>query len=43
MVELEDVAKTVMDLGSKLNYKFNSIKKDSDDILDLLAQTLTRY
>ena len=42
-MELEDVAETVMDLGSKLNYKFNSIKKGSDDIIDMLSKTLTRY
>ena len=43
VVELEDVAETVMDLGSKLNFKFDSIKKGSDDILNLLVETLTRY
>ena len=37
VVGYEGVSEKVLELGTKINYKFTSIQKDSDGIMNLLA------
>ena len=37
VVGYEGVSEKILELGTKINYKFSSIQKDSDGIMSLLA------
>ena len=39
----ESVSEKVLDLGTRVNYKFSSIEKDSNGIMSLLAEISSRY
>lgn len=39
----ESVSEKVLELGTKVNYKFSSIEKDSNGIINLLAEISSHY
>ena len=43
VVGYEGISEKILELGTKINYKFSSIQKDSDGIMSLLARTCSRY
>ena len=43
VVAYEGGSEKILELGTKINYKFSSIKKDSDGIMGLLAHISSRY
>ena len=43
VVFYEGVSEKILELGTKINYKFSSIQKDSDGIINLLASISSRY
>ena len=43
VVGYEGASEKILELGSKINYKFMSIKKDSIGIMSLLAEISSRY
>ena len=43
VVGYEAVSEKILELGTKVNYKFSSIEKDSNGIINLLAEISSRF